>query len=837
MNIPKLLLLIITISAILIIFIRFTGLFIPPAGPPTVYTVCSSGCDYDSLTACLFTINNTQNICNITGPGFWSINDSYYFISNAGEIVEIASDDVIFDCNNSILRTTLINSFVIRMKKVDNTTIRNCIFNTIDNTIDLQGNNIKIYNNSFYGDWYSLRAYDWVYNISIYDNNISTGFDPWFRVVNCTIENNNISNGLRGDFNDSIIRNNNISCVYIVINGKNTIFENHQQICESGDALQYFGGINITIRNNSFINKTTGIIINSANETNIYNNTIVTYIPTDYGGINSSGTNFNVTIINNTITGPYKTSIGILGSGNKIINNTISNTTQGIYINGSNHNISRNVIKNASQECLYTDSFTESSIISNNTFEDCGAVSGPYEAYLSSYSPLQYNGNNYTIVFYANSDIIDTVQVSEDNTNVSDIVTGENNFSLWLGTCEDGSRWTVYVEEPESMSCSDVFNLGCNGICDFEQDGYWIANGYGQNYTLNQSPQVSVIPGYTDPAWLRYSSWYVQDYYPIVLYGSSGNNITKNWIKDVNKKNNYSIYSDTNAQDRIWLNMLLSGGINITGTEPILCVNGEGNFYGEGSLGVPENDCGPASITAPTAGAYTGSITIQWTAQSSPEPVTYDVYAKNLATGEMTKLTETTSLSYLWNLSGYLGNYKAIIIPWISGSRINATWAESGILQLGQGTGGGNVTVTILTSITISLPVDTVNFGTMQLGQSDNTTDNSPPPFILQNDGSVPVNITINATQLWYSSLGSGTSSYYQFKTECNESSCVPDPDNDLVTSWTNIPINEQAILACSNLRFIDNQDTVKIHIKVTVPVDEPAGSKNSTVTFTASQA
>ncbi|MEM5798333.1 MAG: right-handed parallel beta-helix repeat-containing protein [Candidatus Aenigmatarchaeota archaeon] len=559
------------------------------------------------------------------------------------------------------------------------------------------------------------------------------------------------------------------------------------------------------------------------------------YYRTNFGGVFENKDNiFENNAIYGGDGGIEIETFGNGGANNTIRNNTIEDVTIGLYLGGRNgtNYIYNNTIRNTSQMCAKIVGIDYS--IENNTFEDCGTVSGPYEAYLSSYSPLQYNGNDYTNVLYYNSNQNKSVSVTEDNTNVSSIVTGENNFSLWLGTIGD-DRFVIYVEEPESMSCSDLFNA-YGGTCDFEQDGYWIANGYGQNYTLNQSPQVSVIPGYTDPAWLRYSSWYVQDYYPIVLYGS-GNNITKNWIKDVNKKNNYSIYSDTNAQDRIWLNMLLSGGINITGTEPILCVGGEGNFYGEGSLGVPENDCGPASITAPTAGAYTGSITIQWTAQSSPEPVTYDVYAKNLATGEMTKLTETTSLSYLWNLSGYLGNYKAIIIPWISGSRINATWAESGILQLGQGTGGGNVTVTILTSITISLPVDTVNFGTMQLGQSDNTTDNSPPPFILQNDGSVPVNITINATQLWYSSLGSGTSSYYQFKTECNESSCVPDPDNDLVTSWTNIPINEQAILACSNLRFIDNQDTVKIHIKVTVPVDEPAGSKNSTVTFTASQA
>ncbi|MEM5798331.1 MAG: hypothetical protein QXG26_02945 [Candidatus Aenigmatarchaeota archaeon] len=154
-------------------------------------------------------------------------------------------------------------------------------------------------------------------------------------------------------------------------------------------------------------------------------------------------------------------------------------------------------------------------------------------------------------------------------------------------------------------------------------------------------------------------------------------------------------------------------------------------------------------------------------------------------------------------------------------------------------TGGisGTTQVSVATAITITLPVSTVNFGSMSLNAEDDTTDNSPGPFIVQNDGSVCVNVTVNATQLWSGTGATGTSTYYRFKSECNEADCVPDPDNDLVTSWTNMPINDDATKLVDRLRYTDSQDTVKAHIYLKVPADESAGSKSSTVTFTSEAA
>jgi len=151
-------------------------------------------------------------------------------------------------------------------------------------------------------------------------------------------------------------------------------------------------------------------------------------------------------------------------------------------------------------------------------------------------------------------------------------------------------------------------------------------------------------------------------------------------------------------------------------------------------------------------------------------------------------------------------------------------------------TGGvtGVTQVTVATEITISLPINTVDFGTMYVNDVDDTTDGSPHAFVIQNDGSVKVNVTVNATQLWSGTGATGTSSYYQFKSECNETGCVTDEATDLVSSWTNMPIDSAAVKVVDRLDFVDSKDAANVHIKITVPSDEPAGAKSSTVTFTS---
>ncbi|MEM7817779.1 MAG: hypothetical protein QXL81_03090 [Candidatus Aenigmatarchaeota archaeon] len=179
---------------------------------------------------------------------------------------------------------------------------------------------------------------------------------------------------------------------------------------------------------------------------------------------------------------------------------------------------------------------------------------------------------------------------------------------------------------------------------------------------------------------------------------------------------------------------------------------------------------------------------------------------------------------------------------WIAGLLVIALFVSAvGTLSLvgrisatGLGSDTGTTEANVQASTTISLTVESVNFGNVNLNASDDTTDNSPAPFVVRNDGSVNVNITINATPLW--SGVSKVASDYQVM--CGDNSGNPrgvDCPTGSVESWTDLTTSPQKIIA--NLPFADNGDEVQAEIKIHVPLDEPAGAKSSTVYFIADQA
>ena len=170
--------------------------------------------------------------------------------------------------------------------------------------------------------------------------------------------------------------------------------------------------------------------------------------------------------------------------------------------------------------------------------------------------------------------------------------------------------------------------------------------------------------------WLRYEA------------GSGGGtkNITENTIynsgtSDLKIDSNFDSISNN-----IWLNHFLGEGVSVgTGTNTDFCINSEGNFYEESisSAYIGSDDCGPSNVTNPTAGNYPNTnMTVNWTRQSSFLDVTYDLFYTT--GGTETFINSTTNLSYFWDTSGLsLGRYSLRVVPWINGSRYNATNANS----------------------------------------------------------------------------------------------------------------------------------------------------------------
>ncbi len=153
------------------------------------------------------------------------------------------------------------------------------------------------------------------------------------------------------------------------------------------------------------------------------------------------------------------------------------------------------------------------------------------------------------------------------------------------------------------------------------------------------------------------------------------------------------------------------------------------------------------------------------------------------------------------------------------------------------GTGYGNWSdsyeFTVNSLVAISAIVDSVNFSSLAPRQSDNTSDDIPEPFIIQNDGNSLINVSLNATQLFIQAA-LGTSAY-QFKID-NTSEVTAGSSafnwEGSITDWTYMPSG--AVTAIDSLRYQNSSDSAEVDIYVKVPTDETSGSKTSQVNFEA---
>jgi len=137
----------------------------------------------------------------------------------------------------------------------------------------------------------------------------------------------------------------------------------------------------------------------------------------------------------------------------------------------------------------------------------------------------------------------------------------------------------------------------------------------------------------------------------------------------------------------------------------------------------------------------------------------------------------------------------------------------------------GNVTANMDSLVTFTRGPATVDFGNISLG-GINTTGSNPAPFILNNTGTVKINMTITSSQ----PLFTGSGPTYAFNSSCHETTCAT-----TVYTWTNFTQAAQNLVEV--LEFNESKDELEVGIMIVVPLDETPGSKTDTLTFTASEA
>jgi len=133
--------------------------------------------------------------------------------------------------------------------------------------------------------------------------------------------------------------------------------------------------------------------------------------------------------------------------------------------------------------------------------------------------------------------------------------------------------------------------------------------------------------------------------------------------------------------------------------------------------------------------------------------------------------------------------------------------------------------------LSATLNVSVVDFGSIGQYGSNDTTDNSPLPFVIENDGNAVSNISINSTAFW--NTVTSTSKYYQYKIDNVTGEEGAFNWAATMTAWMNVSITG-AMVAIAELNYPDATDTAEIDLNITVPPSEAAGKKGATIIFTA---
>ena len=138
---------------------------------------------------------------------------------------------------------------------------------------------------------------------------------------------------------------------------------------------------------------------------------------------------------------------------------------------------------------------------------------------------------------------------------------------------------------------------------------------------------------------------------------------------------------------------------------------------------------------------------------------------------------------------------------------------------------------TVASLVDISFVVENISVGGLEPGDNESTEDDSPLPFLIQNNGNVHLNLTVNATSPLWELAPLGTR-YLQFR--AGENSTKPGSFNMGLSSsgWLNMSGTQQHVIA--NLNYNATHDYAELELKAEVPQTEPPGLKSTTIIMEA---
>jgi hypothetical protein len=171
----------------------------------------------------------------------------------------------------------------------------------------------------------------------------------------------------------------------------------------------------------------------------------------------------------------------------------------------------------------------------------------------------------------------------------------------------------------------------------------------------------------------------------------------------------------------------------------------------------------------------------------------------------------------------------------------------SPITGMAQSQGAGLANVTLSPEANIKLLIQVVNFGTIAAGESNNTLNNDPPPFLLMNNGSTYINVSVAEldSAIFWDVRDNYCENCFQFNASGNGSTFYDSANGTGV--WKDFSPAQNAEVSgfaglytdppnlVFNFSNLADEQYMEVDIRIEVPGQEPSGYKEGTVLFKAS--
>ena len=412
------------------------------------------------------------------------------------------------------------------------------------------------------------------------------------------------------------------------------------------------------------------------------------------------------------------------------------------------------------------------------------------------------------VTYDSNNDLIYTVADSgKFGVYVHSLVGRDYNF---FTTLSDGNyNWTVYAVDGTNFETfeSETRVFGVSGNAAPSDPVVLLNSTDGSNKTLQDLNCLATIIDDNGDAMNVSVRW----------YKGGGLNLTVNYSNQANGTAFVGVlgFGNTTKGDVWKCGMLLYDG-------------SEYSSWVNSSNLVILNSAPTVSLSSPADGSSTTDRTpsFSWTSNDNDgDSLTYEINISHLGGIGCVDLDEvgvgiggqsyapSVDLNCLYdNGDYYVWKVRA------SDVEVNGSW-----------TGERKINISALVSV--KLLTSSINFGNMNPGDSNDTATSALNPLKIENNGTVYVNISLNASPLW--NMVTTNSSYYRFKVDNVTGEEGAFNWLSSIVDWFNIPFTGY-VTSIDYLNYSDDKDSAEIDIAVEVPANEDPGVKSSNIILKA---